>query len=169
MSPHTYYRFRKQELSTWELRVEVLEVRAAGGEHESGGVRLAAAGQAHDLGVKLAGRVSGDGALRVASRYAPGSSSGDAFVAGVDLEDEDGLEVNVTFGKGRHAVRAAGVLRLAVKRAIAPPDAGRRRPLWVDVARAPVDVGVGAGAVHCALPSRGRVPEREFLNKRACS
>ena len=85
---HTYYRFRKQELSSWQLRVEVLEVRSSAGVAESGSVRLGVAGQAHDLSVK---RISTE---RIAT-YAPESSSGDAFVGGVDFERDDGRDLGV--------------------------------------------------------------------------
>ena len=88
---HTYYRFRKQELSSWQLRVEVLEVRSSAGVAESGSVRLGVAGQAHDLSVK---RISTE---RIAT-YAPESSSGDAFVGGVDFERDDGRDLGVPYG-----------------------------------------------------------------------
>ena len=88
---HTYYRFRKQELSSWQLRVEVLEVRSSAGVAESGSVRLAVAGQAHDLSVK---RISTE---RIAT-YAPESSSGDAFAGGVDFERDDGRDLGVPYG-----------------------------------------------------------------------
>jgi hypothetical protein len=88
---HTYYRFRKQELSSWQLRVEVLEVRSSAGVAESGSVRLGVAGQAHDLSVK---RISTE---RIAT-YAPESSSGDAFLCGVDFERDDGRDLGVPYG-----------------------------------------------------------------------
>lgn len=145
VSSHTYYRFRKQELSSWQLRVEVLEVRSSAGAIESGSVRLGVAGQAHDLSVKRTG------VQERTVRYAPESSAGDAFVGGVDFERDDGLTVDCAFGKGRHAVRASGVLRFALRRG-AVVQRRKAQPLWVDVVKAPVDVtssvlqtGVGLG------------------------
>ena len=62
------------------------------------------------------------------------------------------LAVDCAFGKGRHAVRASGVLRFALRRGAM----GQRkaRPLWVDVARAPVDVTVAGLQTGVSLLSR---------------
>ena len=73
-------------------------------------------------------------------------------MGGVDFERDDGLNVDCAFGKGRHAVRASGVLRFALRRGAM----GQRkaRPLWVDVARAPVDVTVAGLQTGLGLVSR---------------
>ena len=62
------------------------------------------------------------------------------------------LAVDCAFGKGRNAVRASGVLRFALRRGAM----GQRkaRPLWVDVARAPVDVAVAGLQTGFGLVSR---------------
>ena len=62
------------------------------------------------------------------------------------------LAVDCAFGKGRNAVRASGVLRFALRRGAM----GQRkaRPLWVDVARAPVDVTVAGLQTGLGLVSR---------------
>ena len=60
--------------------------------------------------------------------------------------------MDCAFGKGRNAVRASGVLRFALRRGAM----GQRkaRPLWVDVARAPVDVTVAGLQTGFGLVSR---------------
>ena len=161
VSDHTYYRFKLRELSTWRLRVEVLEVRCSTGDlADSGMVTMKAAGVSHDVAIKQsARRRAGSGAADATPprpgddgddgdgegrSYAPVSSSGDAFVCGLD-EEELELHVACAFARGsrRAACRAASTVRLAVSRGVekAPP---RARPLWVHALRAPVAVPVYA-------------------------
>ena len=110
------------------------------------------------------GAISASCGAAAPSRHRRDSLPSDEVVGGLFFEfeairteasDRDAprrLAVDCAFGKGRHAVRASGVLRFALRRGAM----GQRkaRPLWVDVARAPVDVTVAGLQTGVGLLSR---------------